>query len=224
MICCGNLALLILSALTASDTVAPAVLAAQVKAGIADRWQVPERDLVLSWGQWPADTARLKGARVSLTSLPDRDGWFAILLTPGVGAPAAVRVRAGMKTPGVVAARDLSAGSELKPEDLSVEELITWGDRPRHLTDISSLVSWEVRRSVPAGTPLLPPIISAPVAIRSGEPVQLIWDRGLIRIELEAVAANNARLGESVRARRGDETYTGRMIAIGMARIEGMKP
>jgi flagella basal body P-ring formation protein FlgA len=59
--------------------------------------------------------------------------------------------------------------------------------------------------------------------VRVGEPVQLVWSRGGVRIIVEGLAVNAATLGEEVRVRLADRRGKARGIVTGpgMADLTG---
>ncbi len=60
---------------------------------------------------------------------------------------------------------------------------------------------WEVRRAVAEGDVLEWPSVAPPPMVVAGQSVRLEWVREGVRVALTAIALNDARRGETVRAR-----------------------
>jgi flagella basal body P-ring formation protein FlgA len=204
--------------LVPGDTAVPPAVAARVAALVAERWEVPAESLVLAWGThaaWPAAVADLPMRLIG----GGGDGWFVLTLDPPEGRPSAVRVRAGVRGPAPVAARDLTPGHALAAEDLRLELRVTWGP-PTERPEAAVMAGWEVRRAVAAGTVLSPPLVQPARLVAPGDPVTFVWTRGTVVLERVGIARAGARLGEPVQAVVGEARLHGIVIAPRRARLE----
>ena len=115
------------------------------------------------------------------------------------------RVRAGSRANVPVAAADLARGTLLDSAAVALREHITWGGvAPGSIIPIG----WITTRALRAGDPLVPPAVAAPIAVRAGEEVRAVWQRGGIRLELVARAAGTGAVGDTVAVR----TVNGRRL------------
>jgi flagella basal body P-ring formation protein FlgA len=210
--------LLLLAASAPPDTGVAAALAGRVAELVAERWQVAPAEVTLEWGRLPAMADSASGP-VRLVG-GARDGWFVVTLTPSDGRPRAARVRAGVWRDAVVAARDLPAGHTLTADDLRVEARVVWGPPDPDAAPVGP--GWDVRRSVTAGTVLLPPIVQPALVVAPGDVVTFEWRRGSLLLERAGVARGGARLGERIEAVAGDARLRGVVIAPRRARLEVM--
>lgn len=192
-------------------------LAARVAARIASAWRVPVGQVRLLWGHSsctgsPADetTFRVLGR--------GEDGWFVVVFDPAASAAVAVRVRAGVERPVMVASRSLPAGSRLADGDLREEMRVHWGV-PASDSVPAPGSGWEVRRLLAAGEVVAAPAVAAPPLVYAGQPVKMEWQRGGVEVSVMGIALNNARRGETVRARLEERParLTGTVVAPGTA-------
>jgi flagella basal body P-ring formation protein FlgA len=192
-------------------------LAARVAARIADAWRVPVEQVRLSWGRSsgiasPTDetTFRVLGR--------GEDGWFVVVFDPAASAAMAVRVRAGIERPVMVASRSLPAGSRIGDGDLREEMRVRWGV-PSTDSLAAPAPGWEVRRPLNAGEVVAAPAVAAPPLVFAGQPVRMEWQRGGVEVSVMGIALNNARRGETVRARLEERParLTGTVVAPGTA-------
>lgn len=207
----------VLAAGVPADTTVPERFAARVRTEVASRWNADAARLQLGWGMVPT-RARLDsvaGIRIAGESV---DGWMVVVAEQLVGSPVAIRVRVGMLDQVVVTAKSLEPGHQLVSEDIVSEERIRWGAPPK--VAATTMIGWEVRRSVRAGEPLQPAMLQAPKMIAAGDAVTLHWQKGAVTLEVEAVALTAARLGEVVYARAGSSRLAGTVTGPGVARLE----
>jgi len=94
-------------------------LAARVAARIADAWRVPVEQVRLSWGHSSGTGSPADDTTFRVLGRGD-DGWFVVVFDPAASTAMAVRVRAGIECPVMVAARSLPAGSRLSDGDLRI--------------------------------------------------------------------------------------------------------
>lgn len=193
---------------------------ARVAECVAREWSVPPESVQLRWSD-PAGAAASPSERIRLIGRGS-DGWFAVAIDPdGLGA-AALRVRAGVEDTVLVATRPLNLGSALRDGDLRAEVRLHWGP-PSRDTDPRPAIGWEVRRPLATGEIVAWPAVVAPSVILSGQPVRMEWSRGGVRVVIEGIAINAARVGETVRVRATGrrEPITGQATAPGTAVLCG---
>jgi flagella basal body P-ring formation protein FlgA len=183
------------------DTAVPAgaAVVAHVAASIAQLWNAPEDAVRLEWGRWPAGPAPLDDAPYKIVG-SGRDGWFAVVFRPGEPEGATVRVRAGTLDTAWVASAPLPAGHVLAGGDVHAEPVVRWGppDPARHAAPPAG---WQVRRPLAKGEPISAPAIVPPTVVAAGDPIQVSWDRGAVRLRLDGVALHAARIGDPLRVR-----------------------
>lgn len=200
-----------------ADTTVPASFAARVRAAVASRWKADTAGLQLGWGMIPA-RARLDsvaGVRIAGEAV---DGWMVVVAEQPGASPVAIRVHAGKLDSVVVTARSLEPGHQLVAEDLVTEVRVRWGAPPK--LPATSMLGWEVRRTVRAGEPLMSTMLQAPKMVAPGDALTLHWQKGAVVLEVEAVALTAARLGEVVYARAGSSRLAGTVTGPGAARLE----
>ncbi|MES2305386.1 MAG: flagellar basal body P-ring formation chaperone FlgA [Gemmatimonadota bacterium] len=207
----------VLAAGTPADTTVPEAFAVRVRTAIAARWKTGAERLRLEWGLI-ASRSRLDSATAVRVAGEGSDGWLVIVAERIGAAPIAVRVHAGMIDSVVVTARALEPGHLVSADDIVTEQRIRWGAPPKSTT--TTIVGWEVRRSVRAGEPLQGLMLQAPKMIAPGDAVTLRWHRGAVALEVEAVALTAARLGEVVYARAGSSRLAGTVTGPNAARLE----
>jgi flagella basal body P-ring formation protein FlgA len=192
-------------------------LAARVAARIASAWRVPVGQVRLTWGHCsgiasPDDetTFRVLGR--------GEDGWFVVVFDPAASTAMAVRVRAGIECPVMVASRSLAAGSRIGEGDLREEMRVRWGV-PAADSAVAPASGWEVRRPLTAGEVVTAPAVTPPPLVLAGQPVKMEWQRGGVEVSVMGIALNSARRGEKVRARLEERPaqLTGTVVAPGTA-------
>lgn len=104
--------------------------------------------------------------------------------------------RAGRLGPVPVAARPVSRGAVLAPEDVRIERRIAWDDGDEAPEDVIGLVA---QRVLTEGEPLTAPAVRPPYLVRGGDPVQAVFRRAGIVMTLRSEALGTARKGDHVR-------------------------
>ncbi len=213
----ASLGTLLLSARVA-DAPVPRTVAARVAARIAASWRVPAEQVRLEWGRAsgpvPAEDSvfRVIGH--------GEDGWYVVVFDPAGSGAMAVRVRAGLERPVMVASRALPAGTHVAPDDLREELRVRWGvPQPESLAAPGT--GWEVRRPLAPGEVAAAPAVTPPAIVLAGQPVRMRWERGGVEVSVMGIALNNARRGETVRARLEERParLTGTVVAPGEAEL-----
>jgi flagella basal body P-ring formation protein FlgA len=194
----------------------PPAIAARVADAIALRWAVPASRLELAWGS----AARLAGAAPDVPFRlvgADSEGWFAAVFEP-TGRPAtAVRVRAGVAESVTVAARALTRGTALGPQDLARAVRTRWG-APRP-SGTEPAAGWLVRRAVAAGTLLDAQIAAPPPVVSAGSQVRVEWTQGNLTLGFDGTALTDAALGATVLVRPAGRSAAVRATVIGPAAV-----
>ena len=192
-------------------------LAARVAGRIADAWRLPAAQVCLSWGRSSAVRTPADDAPFRLVGHGDA-GWFVVVFDPAGTEATAVRLRAGVERPVMVASRALAAGTRLAAGDVREEVRVHWGLPPAD-SELAPGVGWELRRSLAAGEVVAPPAVAAPTLVEAGQPVRLEWSRGGVQVSVVGIALNSARRGETVRARFEERParLTGTVTAPGTA-------
>jgi flagella basal body P-ring formation protein FlgA len=215
MLCCSNALWLLLAAMPADS--GPAALAGRVRADFASRWHVDSAAVQLQWGQWiAADSSLFATSPYRLTG-GSSDGWFALILEPLHASPRAIRVRVGVTRPVLTALRPLSFGQRLADGDVGMAPGIVWGDAQPPV--LATTAGWEVRRMLRPGDILTAAALAPPVVISAGDVVTVSWQAGGVQVQRDGVAANSARLGETVRVRAGTTELSAEVTAAGAARL-----
>ena len=76
---------------------------------------------------------------------------------------------------------------------------------------------WVLHRPLKKGDPLKEPAVSAPDAVESGRPVEIVWRRGAVAVSLAGIALASGPTGSEVRVR----TESGRHLR-GVAQAPGV--
>lgn len=106
-------------------------------------------------------------------------------------APAALLAQP-RATAGYVATRALPRGTVLAADDMAPAAPNAAGAAP---------LGWTTKRLIAAGEPLRAPAVAPPDAIRSGQPVDVVYSDGAIRLRLKGTALNAAPVGARVAVR-----------------------
>lgn len=219
------LALLLSSAVAAQQSadllgLSPA-LQERVARAVSTQWNATGYKLRLEWGVVRQGRSISKGVVFRLVG-NGTDGWFVVLFERDGRSPLAVRLRVASVDSVPVASRPLIAGATLLDADVAYAERARWGPPVQSRAAFPS-AGWRVRRAIRAGEALITPGVAPPLLVRMGQPVQLVWSRGGVRIIVEGVAVNAAMLGEEVRVRLGDRRGKARGIVTGpgMADLTG---
>lgn len=174
-------------------------LAARVAARLADLWDVPATEIRLAWGR-STDAGSPGGDAPFRVVGAGAGGWFVVVFHPAESTAVAVRVRAGVERPVMVATRPLGSGGRIAAGDVREEVRVHWGS-PRPDSSQVPAEGWEVRRAIRKGEVVAPPAVSPPPLVLAGEPVRLEWVSGGVQVSVVGIALNSARRGETVRAR-----------------------
>ena len=200
---------------TARPEVPPAV-AARVADALALRWAVPVSRIVLAWGS----AARLPYATPDVPFRlvgGDAAGWFAAVFEPEGHPAIAVRVRAGVVESVTVAARALTRGARLAPQDLARVVRTSWG-APRS-DNAGPAEGWVVRRALAAGTPLDAQVATPPPLVSAGALVRVEWTLGNVTLGFDGTALHDAVLGAPILVRQAGRSAAVRGTVVGPAAV-----
>jgi flagella basal body P-ring formation protein FlgA len=174
----------------------------------------------LEVGTVPADWPAEGEARVSLLGSGAGGHWVARVESGPPESPASmsVRVRAGVLVRSPVAAHALERGHLIAPEDVRLAEVVRWGEPgPEPLAVIDG---WETQRVIAEGEALRPPAVDAPLMVRSGDAIRIVWRRGGLELAVPGQAAGSARLGRTARVRTAEgRSLTGVAVAPGIVDV-----
>jgi flagella basal body P-ring formation protein FlgA len=108
----------------------------------------------------------------------------------------------------VVARRSLAAGDVLTAADLDARTQASTSLPYEFISDPAQAIGLTVRRTVPAGTVLVPATLVHPELVERGALVTLVSGSGTIRVKSEGVALEGARVKDRVRVR----SHSGRIV------------
>ena len=201
----------------ADDGEAPEGLEARIRAEVARRWEVPAADIELETGSLGPASPAAVDARVMLLGSGAGGHWVA-RLEHRHGANESVRVRAGVRTTAPVAARDLTRGTELGPGDIRFDTTVRWGEPLDDGPEATE--GWVVQRLLREGEPLRTPAVQPPLAVQSGEPVALVWERAGVGLRVAGKAAGSAAVGQRVYVRtENGRRLEGVVVAPGVVNV-----
>ena len=177
---------------------APPGVAARVDSAVAARWGVAPDRVRLEWG--PRVFPAVVGESTAVRLLGRGDGgWFAVWFdTPGHPRLAA-RVRAGTLDTMAVAAHPLAMGAVLSDSDIALTTRVRWG--PPEAGGSRPAAGWLLHWPVAAGSPLDPPVATAPPLVAAGARVRLFYANRTVTLALEGVALQDGRLGQRILVR-----------------------
>lgn len=198
-------------------------LEARVGERIADAWKVPVEALRMQWGRSSSGTSPGDDAPFKVMGRGE-GGWFVVVFDPADSNATAIRVRAGVEQPVMVAARPLRSATRLASGDMREEVRVHWG-APSPERALTPMPGWEIRREISTGEVVTVPAVVAPPLVVAGEPVQLEWQSGGVHVSVTGIALNSASRGEMVRARLEERParLTGTVTAPGRAMLAGGK-
>jgi len=101
----------------------------------------------------------------------------------------------------VVAARNLSRGTLLDAQDLTLQKINTAGIAGSYVTDITQLVGMELKRPVRMRNIVKPNQTQLPDVISKGETVVLRAKSPLLTVATEGTALSNGFVGEKIKVR-----------------------
>lgn len=95
---------------------------------------------------------------------------------------------------GVIATRDMPAGTLIAPDDLTWSDEVAGG-----ITDPEIAIGKQARIAIYAGRPVVAGALRSPVLIERNQLVRVAFDSGPLRIETEGRALSEGAAGDLVR-------------------------
>ena len=146
-------------------------------------------------------------ARIAAT-LPDGEG--STIMVAGI-AQELVAV--------VVPTRPVAPGEMLTAADLALRQVPEAQLQPDTLTDPADAVGLEARRALPAGRMIRGREVAAPVLVRRGEPVTVVYATGRLEITTAGTALAAGRRGEPIQVQNSASGEVRRGIVAGVRRV-----
>ena len=131
-----------------------------------------------------------------------------------------------------VAARAIPRGTTLTAEDIAYASAATPAQHtlPHGVATLESpnraaesndlLIGWMTRRMITAGELLRAPAIEAPVVVKSGDDVEVLWRQGGIAVTAHGRATRSAATGDRIVVRlSAQRTIEGSVVAPGRVQV-----
>lgn len=119
----------------------------------------------------------------------------------------------------VVLATDVRRGAVLGAGDLSVQRVELSTQTQDAFTDPNQAMGFQVTRDVAAGQILTPTLALAPLAVRPGQGVTLVWRTGTVELSSLGEALAGGRDGEIIAVKRASDQQRVRGQIIGPAKV-----
>ncbi|HLH05014.1 MAG TPA: flagellar basal body P-ring formation chaperone FlgA [Bryobacteraceae bacterium] len=131
--------------------------------------------------------------------------------------PVWARVVVTVRETHLVAAKDLSAGAELDQNDFKAETYEGPLTREQFLSDGRQVEGKRLKFAVRAGSALLDRMLDSALEISRGELVNAVVENGAARLEVQAEAQEDGRMGQVITLRnpRSGRSFRGRVEAKG---------
>lgn len=118
-------------------------------------------------------------------------------------------------TPVVVSTRVLQRGDIVSAIDMEMQELDLSAIRQTALRDMNHANGMQVRRTVPAGTPLTAEMLTPAMLIERGDTVMITAERGSIRIRQQGIAMQNGAKGSRINIRNSSSDRVVQAVVTG---------
>jgi len=119
----------------------------------------------------------------------------------------------------VVLATDVHRGSVLGAGDLTVQRVELSTITQDAFTDANQVMGYQVTRDATAGQILTPALALAPLAVRPGQGVTLVWRTGTVELSALGEALAGGRDGEIIGVKRSSDQQRVRGQIIGPAKV-----
>jgi len=195
----------------ATEQLTPESLKAALLAGVGSPQATVE---LLEWSRYPVPHGEIQFPPGSVSPLRGREVVWRGYVRYGSNRRFAIwaRVRVSVRQRRVVACVALPAGKSIDAGQLRVEEVEASPFAVRPEQSLDAVVGRLPRRSLAAGTPVLPGLLEAPQEIHSGDTVTVEVSNGLARLSFDAradaagrhgdlIPVHNPATGKSLRAR-----------------------
>lgn len=110
--------------------------------------------------------------------------------------------------PVLVAARPLARGQLVSAEDVQLLPTDLTRVRREFLTDMNDAVGAQVTRALPARAVIYPALLKPPLAVRKGDRVTLLAQRGSVSIQVRGEALRDGMVGAQIPVRNGQSERT----------------
>lgn len=120
-----------------------------------------------------------------------------------------VPVRAVEQVPVVVTRRAVQAGEVLRADDVMLEQRRSASLPYEYFSGTAQAVGLTVRRTLPAGTVIVPAAVEHPTVVERGAVVTLVSGSGSVLVKSDGVALEPAKLNDRVRVR----SRSGRIVS-----------
>lgn len=188
-----------------------------LSAEVARRWSVDPSKVELDWGDTPSRLLERSAVEVDLSG-GNSDSWMVTLPANEADGSRRLLVRAGVRRPLPVAAREIARGQMLQDDDITWADRVEWGPPGAELDDP---VGMQAQRRIPTGETLVEPTVLPGPWVESRDPVEVLFRKGRVTIALRGTALGDGRPGEQVHVRLEDgRRVQGRAIGPGRVALE----
>jgi flagella basal body P-ring formation protein FlgA len=118
-----------------------------------------------------------------------------------------------------VLARPVGRGEIVRAEDLARRSLPLASLHPGTLREAEAIVGLQAARGLTAGRPLRAADLVAPLMVRRGEPVGMVFVQGGLEITGSAVPLEHGREGETIRVQNEASGEIRRAVVVGPRRV-----
>ncbi len=179
---------------------------AAVRAALIARGAAPDCDVTMPGFVPPIIPLTGVSAPVVTQLDFDRDmGRFTAILSVTGEAMEPISVRVSGEVSDVVelpvAAVRLAAGAVAGPDDLRMARVHVASVRAEVARDPATVIGMQLKRQIPAGTPILVADLMRPTQINRGEPVRLQLQAGGLSLSGQGMALESGAAGERIRVR-----------------------
>lgn len=196
----------------------PTALADRVRGEVAVRWNVPAEMVVLEVGTPRRGRPLHAQGEFTLVGSGSGGHWVLRAAAADGGEEESVRVRAGTWVKSRVAARRIDRGEALAVSDMRETLSIRWAEPHAERTQV--VEGWVAQRLIREGEVLSEPAVQPPLAVRSGDDVELVWTRGGVGVRAPGRAAGSAPVGQQVFVRTTSGTrLMGVVVAPGLVNV-----
>ena len=104
-----------------------------------------------------------------------------------------------MHTEEVIVARvNVASNSVLTEDDIELQMRDVASDATAHLTNIDTVLGMQIKRAVRSGTAINKSMLKYPIVVKRGDMVQIIAEKGTLRIQMKGIAQKNGALHDSI--------------------------
>ena len=100
-----------------------------------------------------------------------------------------------------VAARYIKFGDIIQESDLVAKKMSLNSLAKGYFTDSASIIGMQAKRYILAGNMFKTSEISSPVVIKNGDPVNIVYDSGLISLKTLGIAMGSGAIGDMVKVK-----------------------